>query len=38
MENLPSSHDYGCPITQEIPCLSEDLKGDYNYKRLNIKE
>jgi hypothetical protein len=36
IQNPSSPHDYGCFTTQEIPCLLEDLNGDYHYKRLHI--
>jgi len=30
MQNTLSSHSYGYSTSQEIPCLSENLKGDDN--------
>jgi len=37
MQNTLSSHGYGCSTSQEIPCLSENLRGDDNYKTLHTK-
>jgi hypothetical protein len=36
-QNFPSSHDYGCSVSHEIPCLLENLRVDYHYKTLNTK-
>ncbi len=36
MQNSSTTHTYGCCISQAIPCLLENLKGDDNYKRLHI--
>ena len=37
MENSSSSSDYGSSNSQEICHILENLKGDDNYKTLNIK-
>ena len=37
MESSYSSHEYGCSTSQKIPCLLENIKGDYHCKILYIK-
>jgi len=37
MENSSSSHHYGCCTSQKIPRLLENLRGDDNYKTMQIK-